>query len=203
MKILEAADLELKGAKKVTYQRFADERGYFTETFRESDLKKVIPDFSIKQVNESYSKKGVVRGLHFQWNPYQGKLVRTVSGHMIDIFLDIRKNSQTFGKIAGLDIPSQSSDGSGSWIWLPPGFAHGVVFLEDTTIEYLCTSEYSPGNEAGINPLSPDLDWSLCDKNIKSTVDGVLKNNPVISEKDKKGLSLAEWSKDPRSDNFL
>jgi dTDP-4-dehydrorhamnose 3,5-epimerase len=203
MKILEAKDLELEGVKKITYQRFGDDRGYFTETFRQSDISAVIPSFTVKQTNESYSKKGVVRGLHFQWNPYQGKLVRTVNGHMIDIFLDIRKNSPTFGKIAGLDIPSESTDGIGAWIWLPPGFAHGVVFLEDTTIEYLCTSEYSPGNEAGISPLSKDIDWSLCDKGVKEKVDNIFNNNPIISEKDQAGLTLKQWTNDPRSENFI
>lgn len=203
MKILEVKSTAITDVKAISYHRFADERGYFTETFRESDLAKVIPGFTIKQVNESFSKKGVIRGLHFQWDPFMGKLVRTVKGHMIDLFLDIRKKSPTYGKISALDMPSRNEDGSGTWIWLPVGFAHGCIFLEETSIEYFCTSEYSPGNEAGISPLSPDIDWSLCDPQVKSMIDAVMKEGPIISEKDKKGVTFTEWSKDPRSEKFI
>ncbi len=202
MKILEVKDLALKGVKAISYQRFADDRGYFTETYRESDVKKVLPEFSIKQVNESFSKRGVVRGLHFQWNPFQGKLIRTVTGHMVDLCLDIRKGSPTYGKIAAYDMPAREGNGTSNWIWLPVGFAHGVVFLEDTTIEYLCTSEYSPGNEGGINPLDPKLDWSLCEPGLKNQVDSIIKNGMNMSDKDKNGVTLEDWSKDPKSDNF-
>jgi dTDP-4-dehydrorhamnose 3,5-epimerase len=203
MKVLEVKPLVLPDVKTIKYHQFADERGFFTETFRESDMAEVLPNFKIKQVNESFSKKGVLRGLHLQWNPYMDKLVRTVNGHMIDLFLDIRKGSKTYGKIAAVDMPSASKDNASTWLWVPVGFAHGFVSVEETTIEYFCTSEYSPGNEAGISPLSPDLDWSLCDPQLKATIDGIIRNGLIISDKDKQGVTLSEWSKDPRSENFL
>ncbi|MBI3366189.1 dTDP-4-dehydrorhamnose 3,5-epimerase family protein, partial [Candidatus Roizmanbacteria bacterium] len=108
MKILEVRNLVFSDVKVIRYERFKDDRGYFTETFRESDFKTVISNFSIKQVNESYSSvKGVLRGLHLQWSPYMGKLIRTVKGHMVDLFLDIRKNSPTYGKVAAYDMPER------------------------------------------------------------------------------------------------
>lgn len=204
MKILEIKSLVFPEVKILRFSRFDDNRGYFTETFRKSDFnKRFLPDFNILQVNESYSKKGVIRGLHFQWNPYMGKLVRTIKGHMIDLFLDIRIGSPTFGKIAAFDMPANFQENYSTWIWIPVGFAHGNIFLEETTIEYFCTSEYSPGNEAGINPLSNDLDWSSCDKKLKKIIDQVIKKGLIISEKDKNGLSLSQWQEDPRSKNFI
>lgn len=204
MKILELKGLEILDVKIIKFSRFADNRGYFTEAFRKSDVDgRFLPNFNILQVNESFSKKGVMRGLHFQWNPYMGKLVRTIKGHMIDMFLDIRKGSPTYGKISAFDMPSDFSGDSSTWIWVPAGFAHGNLFLEETVIEYFCTGEYGQGNEAGINPLSPDLDWSLCDPKLKSQIDRIINDELVISEKDKKGLSLELWSEDPRSNNFI
>ena len=92
-----------------------------------------------------------------------GKLVRTIRGHMIDVVLDIRKGSPTYGKIIAHDMPVQGDEDYAEWIWVPPGFAHGNTFPADTVIEYLCSGEYSPGNEAGISPVADDLDWSLCE----------------------------------------
>lgn len=203
MKILDVKSLSVPDVKVVRFTRFPDERGYFTEIFRESDIQKVISSFQIKQVNESYSNKGIVRGLHIQWNPYLGKLIRTVQGHMVDLALDLRKNSPTYGKIIAYDMPSQASNSIGEWIWVPVGFAHGNFFLEETTIEYFCTSEYSPTTEAGISPFSKELDWSLCDKELKTQFDTIVKNGAIVSEKDKKNLALKDWTNDPRSENFI
>jgi len=201
MKILDVKLLTIPEVKVIHYQRFLDNRGYFTETFRESDLTKVIPSFKIKQVNESFSKKGVMRGLHFQWNPYMGKLVRVINGKIIDYFLDIRLNSPTFGKISGFELSGNSTDSKNIWIWVPVGFAHGILALEDSIIEYLCTGEYSQSCEAGISPLSSDIDWSVCDKNAKNKFEE-MKNTLIVSEKDKDGLTLEQWKKDERSKNF-
>ena len=132
-----------------------------------------------------------------------GKLVRTITGRMIDIVLDIRKNSPTLGKAIMYDMPSKPDDVTNEWIWVPPGFAHGNVFTENTIIEYVCTGEYSPGCEAGIGPLSDDIDWSLCDTELKNIFDEVANNNPNISYKDEHGLKLHEWLADDRSDNFI
>jgi len=193
MKIIETKTLVFPEIKVIRYRRFNDDRGYFTETFRQSDFIKTIPGFSIKQINESRSKKGVVRGLHTQWNPYMAKLVRTISGHMVDLFLDIRKGSPTYGKIAAYDMPSTCDQNFNEWIWIPIGFAHGNFYRQDSTIEYFCTGEYSPSCEVGISPLAEDLDWSLCDKNLKQQFDALIKSKAVISEKYKQGLIVKQW----------
>jgi len=204
MKIIEIKNLNPPEVKIIKFARFTDNRGYFTEPFRKSQfLKEAIPDFNIFQINESCSKKGVIRGLHFQWNPYMGKLVRTIKGHMIDLFLDIRKGSPTFGKINVFDMPATEKDEISTWIWIPVGFAHGNIFLKETIIEYLCTGEYSQGCEAGISPLSKDIDWSLCDVNLKKIINKQIKKGLIISEKDQKGLTLKEWFNDKRSENFI
>ena len=131
-----------------------------------------------------------------------GKLVRTVRGHMTDIVLDIRKGSPTIGKIIAYDMPSCVDGLYDEWIWVPPGFAHGNFFTEDTQIEYLCSGEYSQGCEAGISPLSSDIDWSLCHKDLKELFDDVVLKYGILSEKDRNGLSLKQWLADSRSDNF-
>ena len=158
---------------------------------------------SFVQGNESFSRKGTLRGLHFQWNPYMGKLVRTISGHMIDIFLDIRKGSPTFGKAYLHDMPANPEADSQEWIWIPPGFAHGNIFPADTVIEYLCSGEYSQGCEACISPFAPDIDWSLCDKTLKSAFDAAAASAAtLVTDKDRNGFTLAAWVKDERSENF-
>jgi len=204
MKILAVKSLNFPEVKLIKFGRFSDNRGYFTETFRASQfLKEAIPGFKILQINESYSQKGVIRGLHFQWHPYMGKLVRVIYGQIIDLFLDIRKGSPSFGKIAGYQLVSQPKHQTNEWLWIPIGFAHGFLALEDSTIEYLCTGEYNPQCEAGISPLAADIDWALCDKKIRNQFNKSIKNGVIISEKDKQGLTVGEWSKDKRSENFI
>ena len=207
MKILSVKSLDIPEVKVIRFARFCDHRGYFTEQFRASDLFKCeelpsLNDASFVQANHSYSKKGVIRGLHFQWNPYMGKLVRTLSGHMVDLVADIRKNSPTYGKIIAYDMPANEERDYDEWIWVPPGFAHGNFFKENSTIEYFCTGEYSPGCEAGVSPLAKDLDWSLCDLEIKKEFEN-LKESFIISDKDKDAMSLKEWEEDERSNNFI
>ena len=202
MKILEVKTLVFPELKVIRYYRFCDERGYFTETLRESDFHKVIPDFQIKQVNESHSKKNTVRGLHFQWNPYMGKLVRTVHGHMVDLFLDIRTGSPTYGKIAAYDLPASYDLDYNEWIWIPVGFAHGNYYLENSTIEYFCTGEYNPTCEVGISPFGEDVDWSLCEEKLKEQFEQLKKEQFIISDKDKQGLTIEDWNHDERSKYF-
>ncbi len=206
MKLEGIKSLAIPEIKVLRYARFCDHRGYFTESFRKSDFKKIsdeIGDWEIMQGNESFSKENTIRGLHFQWNPYMGKLVRTIQGHMIDLILDIRKSSPNFGKIIAYDMPSVPENNYYEWIWVPVGFAHGNMFLKETTIEYFCSGEYSPGNEAGISPFSDDIDWSICDKNIKDTFMNLKSSGAVlITDKDEDGYSIKEWSEKEESNNF-
>lgn len=207
MKIVSVQELIFPEVRVIRYKRFADERGFFSETYKKSDfqtnpLLSFLKDFDFVQANTSFSKKGVIRGLHVQWNPYMGKLVKVITGRMIDLFMDIRKNSHNFGKIAAYDMnPGQEKDYN-EWIWLPVGFAHGSCFLEDSYIEYFCTGEYNPSSEAGISPLGNDIDWSLCDKNLKKMFDEVVWADAIISEKDKKGYTIASWRDGADSEYF-
>ncbi len=208
MKILSVTPLVLPDVKVIRFARFSDARGYFTEPFRRSDIDghpdlQFLRGMPTPQMNESWSRAGVVRGLHFQWNPYMGKLVRTVSGRMVDLFLDIRLGSPTFGQIAAYDMPASDEAPHSEWIWVPPGFAHGNFFTEPSRIEYLCTGEYSPGCEAGLSPLAPDLDWSPCDAGLKREFDELVTRGATISQKDTDGLTLAAWKVDERSTNFV
>jgi dTDP-4-dehydrorhamnose 3,5-epimerase len=207
MKIIEVRPLAIPGVHVLRFARFADERGYFTETFRRSvveshDAADFLRGLEFVQMNESVSRPGVVRGLHFQWNPYMGKLVRTISGRMVDLVLDIRLGSPTFGKIVAHDMPSRPADTWSEWIWVPPGFAHGNLFTEETAIEYLCTGEYSPGCEAAVSPFSDDIDWSLAPPDLRDEFERVVADGPLVSDKDRGGGSVAEWAEDERSENF-
>jgi dTDP-4-dehydrorhamnose 3,5-epimerase len=206
MKVLEVKSLSIQDIKVIKFARFNDHRGYFTEPYRKSDMFQLpetafLHGCEFVQTNESYSKKNTIRGLHFQWNPFMGKLVRTVSGRMVDIILDIRKNSPTFGKIIAYDMPNSPDAAESEWIWVPPGFAHGNFFVENSLIEYFCTGEYSPGCEAGISPLSKDLDWSLCDPRLKTVFEEIAQS-PLITDKDRDGFSVSSWSDDERSEIF-
>lgn len=208
MKILSVTGLAIPDIKVIRFARFSDMRGYFTEHYRKSDFLKHPEMASFKKVefvqfNESFSKPNTIRGLHFQWNPYMGKLVRTVSGRMVDLVLDIRKGSPFFGKIIGYDMPSNSSGDYCEWIWVPPGFAHGNFFTQDTVIEYCCSGEYSQGCEAGISPLAKDIDWSLAEPSIKAMFDRIASNTNLITDKDRNGFSLKAWVSDSRSENFI
>lgn len=205
MKILSIESLALAEVKLVRYGRFLDQRGYFCEHFRKSDFDSSLTflnGLTFVQCNESYSRPGTIRGLHFQWNPFVGKLIRTVHGHMVDLVLDIRKGAPTIGKIIACDMPADPGRPDNQWIWVPPGFAHGNVYLQDTTIEYFCTGEYNPACEAGISPLAPDLDWSLCEPSLRTLFAEVARQGGFMSAKDRAGLSLNAWDSDDRSRNF-
>jgi dTDP-4-dehydrorhamnose 3,5-epimerase len=207
MKLLEIKTLKIDAVKVIKFGRFCDHRGYFTEHYRKSDLANHpelgFANVEFVQANESCSKAGTVRGLHFQWNPCMSKLVRTLTGRMIDMVLDIRKGSPTFGKIILYDMPVSRQADYSEWIWVPPGFAHGNFFPEDTMIEYFCSGEYSPGCEGCISPLADDIDWSLCDRKLKRLYDQLVPTTTLITDKDKNGLSVNAWHKNARSDNFV
>jgi dTDP-4-dehydrorhamnose 3,5-epimerase len=207
MRIVTVRPLAIEAVKTVEFLRFRDQRGYFTEHYRRSDFQNhpgmaFMKGVQFVQANESYSRRGTVRGLHFQWNPYMGKLVRTISGRMIDIVLDIRKGASSFGKALLYDMPARPDAETQEWIWVPPGFAHGNVFPEDTVIEYLCSGEYSQGCEAGISPLASDIDWSLSDAGLRALFSEAAHSTALITEKDRKGATVQGWQNDPRSENF-
>jgi len=208
MKLSEVRILEIQAIKVIRFARFCDRRGYFTEVYRKSDFGNhpemdFMKGVKFVQSNESYSKKGTVRGLHFQWNPYMAKLIRTLTGRMIDMVLDIRKKSPTFGKIILYDMPTDCKKEYSEWIWVPPGFAHGNFFPEETMIEYFCSGEYSPDCEASISPLSKDIDWTLCAPNLKALFDSIVPSTTLITDKDKNGFSVNSWLNHEQSDNFV
>jgi dTDP-4-dehydrorhamnose 3,5-epimerase len=208
MKILAVEELLIPEIKVMRFARYRDRRGYFTAHMQRSSIDthpqtRFLGDVEFVQSNESFSRTGTIRGLHVQWNPYQGKLVRAIHGHLIDLALDIRRGSPTFGKIVGYELIAHEDTAYGEWIWLPPGFAHGVCFFEPTLIEYYCTGEYSPGCEAGISPLADDIDWSLCDVRLKRMFDDVAAGATLLSDKDRDGFTLAGWLSDARSEQFV
>jgi len=129
--------------------------------------------------------------------------VRTLHGHMVDMVVDIRKGSPTFGKIICYEMAAHSEENYNEWIWVPPGFAHGNFYLEDSMIEYFCTGEYNPGCEAGISPLAHDIEWSLCDSKLRQLFDSIAWTTQLITDKDKGGFSVTDWEKDERSSNFV
>lgn len=138
-----------------------DERGYFFESFRKNVFEEHAGKVTFVQDNESFSKCGILRGLHYQRPPFmQGKLVRVVRGKVLDVAVDIRKDSPTFGQhVSGI-----LSDESRLMMWIPRGFAHGFVVLSEQAIfSYKCDNYYSPEHDAGILWNDPDLgiDWML------------------------------------------
>ena len=158
---------------------FEDARGYFFESFNYGKFVNAGLDLKFLQDNESKSKKNVLRGLHFQVPPYeQGKLVRVVHGSAMDVAVDLRKKSPTYGKWA-----SALLSGKNKWMfWIPAGFAHGFVTLEDDTVFfYKCTNVYNRESERNILWNDPDL-------NIKWDI-----KEPLISDKDKTGMLLREF----------
>ena len=204
MNINNITNFQISGVKLINFARYSDQRGYFTETFRGSDFinnhLKVFPN-GIMQSNESFSNKNVLRGLHFQWNPNMGKLVRTITGHMVDLVLDLRQESPTQGMIMAFDMPAKETNSSSSWIWVPEGCAHGNFFLENSYIEYFCSGAYNGECEAGISPFSEDIDWSICDSNLKDKF-FELKDSFIATPKDINGLSVKEWFNRPEANNF-
>ena len=134
MKILDVKSLAIEDVKVIRYARFCDHRGYFTEHYRQTDFTQhpemaFMKNVAFVQCNESFSHKGTIRGLHFQWNPHMGKLVRPLFGHLVDLALDIRKESPTFGKIIAYDMPVKRDDEYAEWIWLPPGSKRRILSI--------------------------------------------------------------------------
>ena len=151
--------------------RYNDDRGYFLETFKQSEFEKFGIMKKFNQDNQSFSLKGTLRGMHFQNPPFaQTKLVRCVQGKIVDIAVDIRKNSPTFGKYVKAELSSENMN----MLWIPEGFAHGFIALEHSMVLYKATSEYNRDSESGLiwNDHRVGIDWPRI--------------NISLSEKDKK-----------------
>lgn len=165
-----------------------DDRGFFMEVFNVPDFDSLgIPPHFV-QMNHSRSVKGVVRGLHFQWDPPQAKLMRVTVGTAFLVAVDIRKNSPTLGRWYGNIFSADNK----KQLWAPAGFARGICALETyTEVQYLVTELYNPKNESQILWDDPviGIGWPL--------------NEVLISEKDKKAMTLDEWLSTPQSNNFL
>ena len=180
MKITET---ELPGVLIIEPQVFGDERGFFLESFHAERYREAGIDMAFVQDNHSRSRKGVLRGLHFQRRHPQGKLVRASRGSIFDVAADIDPASPTFGQHVGVTL----SDENHRQMWIPPGYAHGFCVLSDEAdFEYKCTDLYYPNDEGGVLWSDPDLNiqWPLSD--------------PLLSAKDLALPSLADLAKDPR-----
>lgn len=145
----------------ITPKVFGDARGFFEETYKEADFKAAGIDARFVQDNHSFSRRGVLRGMHWQKAPYtQGKLVAAITGCIWDVAVDIRKDSPTFGKWTGHEL----SEDNHAMLWVPPGFAHGFVVLSETAhFTYKCTDVYAPEHEANFRWNDPEIgiDWPL------------------------------------------
>lgn len=166
----------IEGAYLFTPKVFEDSRGHFFESFRQDQvLAETGFDFSVAQVNNSHSTKGTLRGIHFKENPPgQAKFVSVTSGAIIDIVIDLRKSSPTFGKWEAFELSSSNKNS----LLLGYGLGHAFLALEhDTRVTYLCDSTFDPYREHGINPLAAGIDWNLLARSF-----GI--SDFLISEKD-------------------
>lgn len=173
-------ELGLQGLKLIKPRRFTDLRGYFEELFNLADFERWGLPTYFPQDNLSFSAKGVIRGMHFQLAPAaQAKLVKVLRGRILDVVVDIRPDSATYGRHEIIEL----SDENGHILLVPEGFAHGFEALEDTHFLYKCTALYSPADEGGLLYNDPDLaiDWQT--------------ENPIISPKDLALPGFAEWKK--------
>lgn len=172
---------DIKDVVIIEPQIHGDERGYFTETFRVDKLEEFLGyTINFCQDNESKSSKGVLRGLHYQLPPFaQTKLVRVIQGSVLDITVDIRKGSPTFGQHVAVELSSENK----RQLLVPRGFAHAFVVLEDDTVfTYKVDNYYSPENDRGIafNDDSLGIDWKMADNELKLSVKD--KQQPKLSE---------------------
>lgn len=177
----------IEDIKIVTHQVFEDHRGYFMEVYRKDEFEKNGLPTNFVQQNQSRSSKGVVRGLHFQWEPPMGKMMRVISGEAFLVAVDIRKGSPTLGQWFGTIISSENK----KQLWAPAGFARGFAVLSETAeIEYKVTGIYNKACESGIKWDDPaiGIDWPV--------------DEPILSEKDDQAQTLEEWLETKDSDNF-
>ena len=180
MKVLETP---LAGALVLEPKVFADDRGFFLESYNEKAFREIgIPDRFV-QDNHSFSKRGVLRGLHYQVERTQGKLVRVVSGKVLDVFVDLRRSSRTFGRWHGVRLSGENRH----LAWIPAGFAHGFYVLsEGAHVLYKASEFYFPALERTVLWNDPDL--NIAWENL---------GEPLLSDKDKKGKRLKDAERFP------
>ena len=166
---------------------FQDSRGFFMEAFREDQFRKLGLPTHFVQDNHSRSTKGVLRGLHFQWEPPMGKIMRVTLGAAFLVAVDIRKGSPTLGQWCGIEVSAENR----RQVWAPAGFARGFCVLSDAAeIQYKCTGLYNGKAESGIRWDDPQIgiEWPI--------------TKPILSEKDRGAQALEEWLSRPESDYF-
>lgn len=173
-----------KQVQLIQKDMFLDNRGWFLQSY-DDDIKQII-NHNFEQENLSYSKNNVFRGLHYQWDKPMGKLIQCVNGSVIDVVLDIRKESTTLGKIEFFNLDSPNKI-----LWIPAGFAHGFYSETDhTVIKYMCSSKYNKNTEGCIN---------LADKNLKILQSLKLNiDKLIISDKDRSAQSFEDYLKQPK-----
>jgi dTDP-4-dehydrorhamnose 3,5-epimerase len=180
---MNVSEIKDTGLKLITPQVFRDERGFFLERFRTSWLEEQGISTEYLQENRSRSLPGVVRGLHYQFSPAQGKLVGAIRGRILDVVVDLRLGSPTFGQHFNFEL----SEESGQMLWIPRGFAHGFCVLgnEPADVLYQATAPYSPKTEGGIRWNDPDLgiSWPV--------------QNAIVSKKDQALPTFADFKKNP------
>lgn len=177
---------EIEGLKVITPTVFGDERGYFMETYNYNDFAEAGIDVQFVQDNQSASKKGVLRGLHFQINYPQDKLVRVVNGEVFDVAVDLREDSQTFGKWFGVKLSAENK----KQFFIPKNFAHGFIVLSDyAEFAYKCTDFYHPNDEGGLLWSDPEIgvEWPM--------PDGMSIDDLILSDKDRKWSGISGYKK--------
>ena len=173
-------DTSIADVKIIEPQVFGDERGFFMETFRASVMDELTGGKPFVQDNHSKSGQGILRGLHYQMQQTQGKLVRVVQGCVFDVAVDMRKASPTFGKWVGVELSAENK----RQLWVPEGFAHGFYVMSETAeFVYKCTDYYAPEHDRSLlwNDVDVGIEWPL--------VNG---EQPLLSEKDKNGKPFRE-----------
>ena len=175
MKVVETP---LVDASVITVNKYEDERGFFMESFNEQQFAKELGHYNFVQDNHSKSSKGVLRGLHYQVEKPQGKLVRCIRGAVYDVIVDLRKRSSTFGLWFNITL-----DNPETIMWVPPGFAHGFYTLTDTAeIQYKTTDYYHPKSQQTLLWTELNIVWPF-------------RAYPILSEKDEKGKTFEECDK--------
>lgn len=176
---MEVIETKIKGLLIIKPKVFADARGYFFESYNEEVFKQNGINVNFIQDNQSLSNAGVLRGLHFQAPPFdQGKLVRVITGAVLDVAVDIRKNSPTYGQNVTIELTEENK----TMFYVPPGFAHGFLTLKDNTIfSYKCTNLYHKESEGTVlwNDKDLNINWNIA--------------NPILSEKDLAGTPIKDF----------